>query len=159
MRVMSRREGGAQEEGSMKTMNSTTFYIGLGAAAVVAALFYWSYGPTKNVEQVRAIPASQLSDLAKLGERAFNDNCIACHGPKGSGTDKGPPLIHQIYNPGHHSDEAFYRAVARGSRQHHWPFGNMPPQPQVSRDEVTQIIAYIRQLQAASGIHYKPHRM
>lgn len=143
----------------MKAMNLRMIFIALGVAAAAIALYYWGYASTKNVGSVRAIPTSQLSQLAQLGERAFNANCSTCHGQNGAGTDKGPPLIHQIYNPGHHSDEAFYRAVARGSRQHHWPFGNMPPQPQVSRDEVTQIIAYVRQLQEVNGIHYKPHRM
>ena len=143
----------------MKSMNSRKLYVAIGMIAAVVALYYWGHRPTGEIARIRPIPTSQLSQLAQLGERAFNANCSTCHGQNGAGTDKGPPLIHQIYNPGHHSDEAFYRAVARGSRQHHWPFGDMPPQPQVSRDEVAQIIAYVRQLQAANGIHYKPHRM
>lgn len=140
----------------MNGMNSTSTYFGLGVAAAVAVLFYWSDWSKKDLSRVQAIPASQL---AKLGKRAFNEHCSVCHGAKGTGSHNGPPLIHQIYNPGHHSDEAFYRAVAGGSHQHHWTFGNMPPQPQVSREQVTRIIAYIRQLQVAHGILHKPHRM
>lgn len=143
----------------MKSMNSRKLYVAIGVIAAIVALYYWGHGPTGKIARIRAIPTSQLSKLAQLGERAFNANCSTCHGQNGAGTDKGPPLIHQVYNPGHHSDEAFYRAVARGSRQHHWLFGDMPPQPQVSREQVAQIIAYVRQLQVANGIHYKPHRM
>lgn len=100
-----------------------------------------------------------LSEEARAGEVIFNANCAKCHGTNGTGTDKGPPLVHDIYNPGHHSDEAFQSAVRNGAPQHHWPFGNMPAQPQVTPDQVTQILSYIRALQTANGIHYRPHRM
>jgi len=43
-------------------------------------------------------------------------------------------------------------AVKNGVRQHHWPFGSMPPIPGVSKAEVSQIIAYVRTLQRANGI-------
>lgn len=29
------------------------------------------------------------------------------------GTRKGPPLVHPIYNPGHHGNQAIYNAVLR----------------------------------------------
>ena len=100
---------------------------------------------------VQVTPAA-LSDEAKQGESVFNANCMACHGPNAAGTKLGPPLIHDIYNPGHHSDQAFYLAAATGVRAHHWPYGDMPAQPQVSEDDVTLIIRYIRELQEANGI-------
>ena len=75
------------------------------------------------------------------------------------GTEQGPPLLHDIYNPGHHSDMAFYRAVQSGVPQHHWRFGNMLPQRHVSRKQTELIIAYIRELQRANGIKYKKHQM
>ena len=86
------------------------------------------------------------------GERLFAANCASCHGQHARGTQAGPPLVHSIYEPGHHADAAFYFAVERGVAQHHWRFGNMPPQPQVSRDEMTQIIGYVRWLQRQAGI-------
>ncbi|KAF0224647.1 MAG: putative cytochrome c class I [Rhodospirillaceae bacterium] len=101
----------------------------------------------------------ELSRVAAAGKRAFDTNCAECHGPSGSGTDKGPPLIHRIYNPGHHADEAFYRAVRDGVRRHHWNFGDMPPQPQITKRQIDDIIAYVREIQMANGIRWEEHRM
>lgn len=67
--------------------------------------------------------------------------------------------MHDIYNPGHHADEAFLRAARNGVQQHHWRFGDMPPQPQVSDEQLVQIVRYVRELQQANGIRFKPHRM
>ena len=106
--------------------------------------------------QVR-VPA--LSPLAEAGRRAFDATCRACHGANGAGSDKGPPLVHDIYNPGHHADAAFARAVRQGVPQHHWSFGNMPPQPKVTDEELTAIVRYVRELQAANGIRYRRHVM
>lgn len=103
------------------------------------------------------VPA--LSMLGQQGEKAFAANCAACHGVNAAGGDGGPPLVHKIYNPGHHADGAFSLALQRGVSQHHWRFGNMPPQPQVSPAETNAIIRYVRELQAANGIGYEPHRM
>lgn len=100
-----------------------------------------------------------LSELASAGEEAFEETCAACHGKNGAGTENGPPLIHDIYNPGHHSDESFYLAAKLGTRQHHWSFGNMPPQDHVTDEELRAIVAYVRELQQANGISYQPHRM
>lgn len=100
----------------------------------------------------------ELSPEASEGARYFTAVCAACHGESGTGTEKGPPLIHDIYNPGHHSDEAFFRAARFGVQQHHWPFGAMPPQ-QLTRAEVARIVTYIRELQVANGITFRPHNM
>ena len=53
---------------------------------------------------------------------------------------------------------AFLMAAQNGVRAHHWRFGNMPPQ-QVTRGEVARIVTYIRELQQANGITYRPHSM
>ena len=89
--------------------------------------------------------------LAK-GESLFNKNCALCHGQAGIGTNSGPLLVHKIYEPNHHADESFHRAVHDGVIAHHWRFGNMPPLPNISRDNVEQIIQYIRWLQKQAGI-------
>ena len=95
-----------------------------------------------------------LSAAAQGGKRLFDENCISCHGPNAVGQEElGPPLVHIIYEPGHHGDEAFQRAVALGVRRHHWPFGNMAPVEGLSRNDVALIIAYIRELQRANGIN------
>lgn len=105
---------------------------------------------------VQVTPAA-LSEEAMEGETVFNANCAACHGPNAAGTQLGPPLIHDIYNPGHHSDQAFYLAAATGAPSHHWNYGDMPAQSQVSREELTLVIRYIRELQEANGIMAKSY--
>ncbi len=39
-----------------------------------------------------------------------------------------------------------------GVRAHHWRFGPMPAQPQLTRQEIAAIIRYVRELQEANGI-------
>jgi mono/diheme cytochrome c family protein len=101
----------------------------------------------------------ELSWQAREGKVAFDANCVQCHGSNARGSEEGPPLVHTFYNPGHHADGAFFVAGKSGVRQHHWRFGNMPPQPNVTADEMTAIIQYVRELQRANGITYKPHNM
>ncbi len=133
----------------------------LGILAIAAAaLFAFLNRPAVDgtAPTVEVAPA-ELSPEGMAGKDLFKANCMACHGERAAGTNLGPPLIHDIYNPGHHSDEAFYLAAAIGVRQHHWTYGDMPPQPQVSREDASKIIRYIRELQEANGITYKAHRM
>ncbi len=86
------------------------------------------------------------------GVALFDKNCARCHGRAAAGGPGGPPLVHRIYEPGHHADAAFHLAVRQGVRAHHWNFGDMPAIPGVSEAEVDQIIAYVRALQVAAGI-------
>jgi mono/diheme cytochrome c family protein len=90
-------------------------------------------------------------DVAR-GEQLFDANCAVCHGPAATGTTIGPPLVHEVYEPGHHSDEAFQVAVARGVPAHHWNFGPMPAVPGLDRTDVADITAYVRVLQREAGI-------
>ena len=103
------------------------------------------------------VPA--LSAIGLQGQSAYAENCAQCHGDNAAGGVGGPPLVHNIYNPGHHADGAFWIALQRGVPQQHWRFGNMPPQSHVSADTAKAIIAYVRELQIANGIGYQPHRM
>lgn len=96
--------------------------------------------------------ATQHSAAVVGGEDLFNSYCAACHGVRAVGTEQGPPLAHPIYEPGHHGDAAFFMAVQFGVKQHHWEFGDMPKQPQVTEDEVRQIVAYVRAVQREAGI-------
>lgn len=94
-----------------------------------------------------------LEAAASNGESAFNTNCASCHGKNAAGQDGvAPPLVHKIYEPSHHGDMAFVLAAKQGVRQHHWPFGNMPPVPGISDTDISNIIAYVRALQRANGI-------
>lgn len=122
----------------------------------IAGLIIWLLRPGAEIVEVR-LPA--LSALALTGQQVFAENCAVCHGENGAGSEQGPPLIHDIYNPGHHADLAFRRAVTRGVRRHHWAFGDMPAQPQVSASELRAIIGFVRSVQRENGIVYRPHQM
>ena len=105
------------------------------------------------------VEVGPLTPRAAAGQVSFNQFCAACHGVNGQGTKVGPPLIHVIYNPGHHDNVSFMRAVKNGVQQHHWPYGNMPPQPQVGFSDMANIIAFIREIQEQNGIHQQEHKM
>ncbi len=110
-------------------------------------LVVWERGPS-NV-QVR-VP--ELSAEALSGKQAFDRRCAQCHGADARGSAAGPPLIHSTYRSAHHADVSFTLAVRRGVQAHHWAFGDMPPQPEVTADEVALITRYVRELQRANGI-------
>ncbi|NIR30833.1 MAG: cytochrome c [Gammaproteobacteria bacterium] len=129
----------------------------MAVLVAAAAALRWPSTASRGLVDV-TVPAS-LSAQARSGQRAFDANCARCHGENGGGTDQGPPLVHDIYNPGHHADAAFYLAAQRGVFAHHWSFGDMPPQPNVTRKELDGIVRYVRELQQANGITWKPHRM
>ncbi len=97
-------------------------------------------------------PSAGLMPNPAQGKRLFEKNCAVCHGQDLRGSDKGPPLLHPVYEPSHHGDAAFQMAVRYGVRAHHWKFGDMPPVSGVSADEVAHITAYVRQQQRLVGI-------
>ncbi|MEX2650314.1 MAG: cytochrome c [Alphaproteobacteria bacterium] len=132
----------------------------VGAVLIAGAGFVaWRLlAPPGTVETVTvAVPV--LSSEAQAGARSYEANCAQCHGVHAAGSDRGPPLVHAVYNAGHHADIAFVLAARLGARQHHWSFGDMPPQPQLKDGEITAIIRYVRELQEANGIETKPHTM
>lgn len=143
----------------MTRTNSFRAIAGLAVFAGTIALTGWATMATAQFGPRAFKVPPKFSELALEGQKAFDANCASCHGRFGIGTDKGPPFIHTTYNPGHHDDGAFFRAVADGVRQHHWRFGDMPAQPKVSPDQVRAIVRYVRELQQANGITYQPHRM
>ncbi|UWR09536.1 cytochrome c [Ruegeria sp. B32] len=111
-----------------------------------------SLSPGDPIAEVR-VPA-EFSSLAMMGKTAFDAKCAACHGANATGLEGlAPPLVHKIYEPSHHSDEAFYLAAQNGVRAHHWRFGNMPPVDGLTRGDVKGIVAYVRELQRENGIN------
>lgn len=121
------------------------------AVIATAGVAMWWMLPGKSTMVSVTVP--ELSPIATAGQKAFADNCAACHGPNAGGTDQGPPLIHRWYRPDHHADIAFTLAARRGVAQHHWTFGNMPPQPQVGDRSMQQIITFVRELQQANDVY------
>ena len=99
-----------------------------------------------------SVTEGEHSEAGLAGEKLFTANCSMCHGTNASGTSQGPPLVHEIYEPGHHGTASFVIAVARGVRAHHWDFGNMPAVEGLSIDEIHQVICYVRELQLANDI-------
>lgn len=135
-----------------------------GAAAIAIAAGAYLFTRTSAPDTVTRTPAEgepivtvklpeSLSPEAAMGKRGFDAVCAACHGTDAAGKmGFGPPLVHKIYEPSHHSDMAFYLAVQQGVRSHHWSFGNMPPQAGLTRADVAGIVAYVRELQRVNGI-------
>ncbi|WP_428540745.1 c-type cytochrome [Profundibacter sp.] len=145
--------------------NNVRLGIAVLALAGFGALIYNNY---KTPEQVAAsvtgdepagraivqITVPELTGQAAIGKRAFEAKCATCHGENAVGqVGVAPPLIHQIYRPGHHGDMAFLMAARNGVRSHHWKFGNMPPVEGITDAEVKSIVAYVRALQQANGIN------
>jgi len=145
------------------TLTATVVIVGVGAALLRGPSAETS---AENTAEPAAAPPvdgsdalvditlpANLSANAVIGQTVFTNACAACHGDNGVGRDGlAPPLIHRIYEPSHHGDEAFQIAAARGVRAHHWQFGNMPPVEGLTRGDVTMVVAYIRELQSANGI-------
>lgn len=112
---------------------------------------------TVNAEEGTPIVTVQipkeLSEIAMIGKRGFDTKCSSCHGENAVGKNGvAPPLIHKIYEPSHHGDESFQRAVAMGVRAHHWKFGNMPAIDGLTRADVKAITEYVRELQRYNNI-------
>ncbi len=132
----------------------------LGAIGIGAWVYLDPRGGVGDVSEDQAKGAAivrvtlpELTGEAALGAQAFAGLCAQCHGPNAGGVDgAGPPLIHKIYEPGHHGDGAFLREVRQGVRSHHWPFGDMPPVAEATDADIRAIIAYVRAVQKENGI-------
>lgn len=93
--------------------------------------------------------APLLSPTAWQGRKLYKKWCGSCHGKTTGGTASGPPLV--MYRAEHHGDDTFHRAVREGVKQHHWSYGDMPAIPDLVDDEVSEIIAYVRETQTADS--------
>lgn len=120
--------------------------VGIVAVAAVAAIV-WAINNDATVEIEAA------GDIAVLaaGEELFQAKCAECHGPDLRGADSGPSFLSSVYNPNHHTDDSFRRAVELGVPQHHWRFGNMEPVVGLSDEDVDSIIAFVREQQRVLG--------
>ncbi len=97
-------------------------------------------------------PTKGLMPNPASGKKLYEASCSQCHGNDLRGSKEGPPLIHRVYEPGHHGDASFQIAVKYGSRQHHWQFGDMKPVPDLTPDDVAHITAFVRAEQRKAGI-------
>lgn len=136
-------------------------FFGLGAVVAISKAFPPAAQDPHSVQSTSGVQGAplvavnlpKLSSAAESGKNAFEANCASCHGVNAAGQDGvAPPLVHEIYEPNHHADISFIRAVKNGVRAHHWRFGNMPQIKGVDDEEVAQIVTYVRELQRANGI-------
>ncbi|MEZ5810681.1 MAG: cytochrome c [Rhizobiaceae bacterium] len=144
-------------------MNRIPLFLAVAGVVAIGAAYglHMRFNPGRNLasgmasgEALVAVTMPTLTDTAERGEALFNDNCAGCHGANAAGrAGKAPPLVHRIYEPNHHGDGAFFRAAQSGVRQHHWPFGDMPPIGGVDDSEIAMIVTYVRELQRANGIN------
>ena len=128
------------------------YVLAASILAVLGGVFWFSTRSASDTTTAPLVVQPALSALAARGEAVYFGTCAACHGENLTGTESGPPLIHPLYRPGHHSDYSFVRAVQNGVHPHHWPFGAMPPQPHIDDDALIEVIRYIREVQRANGI-------
>ncbi len=131
-----------------------------------ALAMIFPYGNAPSNYQVKSLDLLQLgeamvviddlevTEAQKIGQDLFIKKCANCHGNAAVGKfGIAPPLVHKIYEPSHHPDQAFYRAAKYGARAHHWPFGDMPAvENGISDTEISKIISYIRALQKHNKI-------
>ncbi|WP_299947307.1 cytochrome c [uncultured Ruegeria sp.] len=143
-------------------MKKRYLLVGVCTVAAVAAFITLRPGSIEEAapqeplegDAMVAIQMPPIEGNAAIGQRVFEVSCASCHGGNAVGVEgAGPPLIHKIYEPSHHADEAFQRAVSQGVRSHHWQFGDMPPVEGLTRGDVAMVIAYIREVQRANGIN------
>ena len=121
----------------------------LTLASVAGACQPQTQGPDPTV--LSAIAARSPAEHQE-GKLLYAQRCATCHGENGGGSSVGPPLVDRIYRPAHHADAAFLLAIKNGTRAHHWRFGDMVPVPDLDVPSSGRIVAYVRWLQAESGI-------
>ncbi|WP_296639774.1 c-type cytochrome [Roseinatronobacter sp.] len=127
--------------------------LGILGLAILVGAGFWAMSGQQAQSVMVDVTVPELSAPEQEGAALFAQNCATCHGENAAGKDGvGPPLVHIIYEPSHHGDGSFYVAARLGVRAHHWSFGNMPAQPQITDEDVAKIVAYIRALQRANGI-------
>ncbi len=85
------------------------------------------------------------------GAEVYAQSCASCHGTDLRGTEKGPSHLSIVYEPNHHTDDSFRNAIANGTPQHHWNFGDMEPVGELTDDDVDAVIAYVRAEQERLG--------
>ncbi|MBV8709495.1 MAG: PQQ-binding-like beta-propeller repeat protein, partial [Acidobacteriaceae bacterium] len=84
-----------------------------------------------------------LAQTTDVGKRAFNSRCSPCHGADGNGGEMGPPILSRLRA---RNDQQLISLIHSGL-----PSRGMPPS-KIADPELTQLVAYLRQLQR----HEKP---
>jgi mono/diheme cytochrome c family protein len=133
-----------------KWMLSIGGIVGLGVLGLL-----WLTGTLRLERQSPSVQPSTGTSVpleVTTGQALFNTYCAVCHGTSADGTAQGPSFLSSIYASSHHRDMSFSLAVKQGVRAHHWAFGDMPPMPHVTDEQVVQITTYVRWLQQQAGV-------
>lgn len=140
--------GWTRWSGRWGTTKLLTVAVVVSLTAVVAAC---QGGASSNPASTQVADAEVPVEFAD-GKRLYDTHCARCHGVHAAGTGRGPSFLSKVYEPSHHGDPAFLLAPKRGVTAHHWGFGNMPPVPGVSDEDVAKIVGYVRWAQRIVGI-------
>ena len=126
-------------------------------ATPIAALALVLSACSGSSESTQTSLASQASaDLVAAGKPLYQASCAQCHGTDLRGSDLGPSHLSVVYEPNHHGDAAFVLAARNGVRQHHWPYGDMPPIPGLTDGDLAAIVAFVRDQQRIHGFEPYP---
>jgi mono/diheme cytochrome c family protein len=89
----------------------------------------------------------EVPEAYKKGQNAFHKICSNCHGSDGMGKHtKAPRLIDEEYLAPNFTDDDIRETILNGTDK-------MPPQKKnVSAEEITEIIKYLRYSQNAAGL-------
>lgn len=92
-------------------------------------------------------PTLEVPEKYKKGQNAFHKICSNCHGSDAMGKHtQAPRLIDEEYLAPNFSDEDLRETILNGT-------GKMPPQKKnVSTEDITEIIKYLRHSQKAAGL-------
>ena len=92
-------------------------------------------------------PTIEVPEPYKNGQKAFHKICSNCHGSDAMGKHtQAPRLIDQEYLAPNFSDEDIRETILNGTDK-------MPPQRKnVSKEEILEIIKYLRYSQKAAGL-------
>jgi len=92
-------------------------------------------------------PTLEVPPEFRAGQKFFHKVCSNCHGSDAMGKHtKAPRLIDTDYLPSEFSDHAIRGTILHGTDK-------MPPQKnKVSREEIKEIIKYLRYSQQAAGL-------
>ena len=92
-------------------------------------------------------PTLEVPEAYKKGQNVFHKICSNCHGSDGMGKHtKAPKLIDEEYLSPNFTDDDIRETILNGTDK-------MPPQKKnVSTEEITEIIKYLRYSQKAAGL-------
>lgn len=86
------------------------------------------------------------------GEQVYADRCAACHGRDFQGSAQAPSHLEPYFAPDNTSDEDYRNAVRNGAETAEFDYNSMPAL-NLSDQEITDVIAYIRSVQVERGFN------